>query len=84
MEMQRRKPGRPRKEPPPSLIPAPPAGERRLNEHDAAALVGFAAKTLREWRYRGRGPRFEKFGRSVRYRLADLMSWLECGGRAPA
>jgi predicted site-specific integrase-resolvase len=31
--------------------------------------------TLKEWRYRGRGPKYIRIGKRVRYREADLERW---------
>ena len=50
-----------------------------LDEGAAARLLGLSAHTLRAWRAATRGPkgpRFVRCGRSVRYRLADLESWM--------
>lgn len=47
----------------------------RLTERDAAAELGVAPKTLRNWRYDGFGPRYIKVGRSVRYDTAELDRW---------
>lgn len=47
-----------------------------LDEKQAAALLNVSVKTLQAWRYRGNGPRFVKFGRSVRYALADLEAFV--------
>jgi len=48
-----------------------------LNDVDAAKIAGMSPQTLRNWRFLGRGPAYIKAGRSVRYALADLISWLE-------
>ena len=37
--------------------------------------------TLEIMRVQGRGPRFVKFGRAVRYRRADLDAWAEAQAR---
>ena len=34
-----------------------------------------AEATLRNWRVIGKGPRFIRVGRNVRYRLADIIAW---------
>lgn len=50
-----------------------------LDEGAAARLLGLSSHTLRAWRAATRGPkgpRFVRCGRSVRYRLADLESWM--------
>jgi len=47
-----------------------------LDEHEAAAVMGFSVSFLRCLRHRNEGPRFLKVGRNVRYRLADVQSFL--------
>lgn len=39
---------------------------------DAARYLGVSRALLEHWRQRREGPRFVKFGRSIRYRRADL------------
>jgi hypothetical protein len=46
-------------------------------ERDAARYIGFTSAALRKWRREGRGPAYIRFGRSVRYRIADLDHWLD-------
>jgi hypothetical protein len=41
--------------------------ERAITEIEAAQRLGLSVKTLRAWRCRGRGPKFMRFGRAVRY-----------------
>lgn len=49
-----------------------------LTETEAAALLSVAVQTLRNWRWRGEGPRFRKIGnRLVRYARADLQAFIE-------
>lgn len=43
-----------------------------LTEEETAAALRVSPATLRTWRSRGRGPRFVKVGRLVRYRPVDL------------
>ncbi|MCC6192812.1 MAG: helix-turn-helix domain-containing protein [Anaerolineales bacterium] len=51
-----------------------------LAEHEAAASLSIAVQTLRNWRWKGEGPRFVKVGkRAVRYRRADLAAFVEAG-----
>lgn len=51
---------------------------RLLTEREVEADYGIPIKTLRHWRYVGRGPRYLKIeGRLVRYRVADIERWLE-------
>ena len=63
---------------------ATPAAQPLMNEHQAAALLGVAVKTLRNWRCRGDGPKFVKLGggRMVRYRESDLTAFIERDVRA--
>ena len=45
---------------------------RALTEREVADMLGLSVATLRAWRHRGRGPRFLRLGRSVRYLPSDL------------
>lgn len=50
---------------------------RLLNEKQAASYLGLSVSTLQAWRWRGRGPAYLKLGgRTIRYRMADLDSFL--------
>jgi len=46
----------------------------------AAEFLQIKPTTLEQWRWNGKGPRFIKMGRCVRYRLSDLEAFIE--GRA--
>jgi len=41
-------------------------------ERQVAEQLGLSVATLRAWRHRGKGPRFLRLGRSVRYLPADV------------
>jgi excisionase family DNA binding protein len=56
----------------PSTNPAPAL----LNEREAAAYLNLSHRTLQAWRVRGGGPAYIKLGANVRYRPADLDTWL--------
>ena len=43
----------------------------------AALYLGIADGTLRKWRMRRYGPRFQKVGGEIRYHFADLDAWLD-------
>ncbi len=45
-------------------------------EHEAARILGLSVKTLRRWRWAGKGPRFLKIGGAVRYDPADLEAFM--------
>ena len=47
-----------------------------FTETQAAEHLGLSIATLRAWRHRGRGPRFVRFGRAVRYLRADLDNFI--------
>ena len=47
-----------------------------IDEPALAAKLGVSRSTLQSWRYAGRGPRFIKLGRMVRYRVADVDAFL--------
>ena len=42
-------------------------------------MLRVGESTLSVWRHRGVGPDFYRVGRSVRYRCADVESWLKEG-----
>lgn len=49
-----------------------------LDERAAAAILGASVQTLRNWRWRGEGPRYRKIGRRlVKYLRADLLVFIE-------
>lgn len=54
-----------------------------LNEHEAAALLKTAVRTLRNWRCLRKGPPYRKIGqRAVRYHRADLETFARVVGTA--
>ncbi len=56
---------------------------RMLREAEVSQLAGVSLQTLRNWRSdprkRDRGPRYYKLNSSVRYRLGDVLRWIEAG-----
>lgn len=52
------------------------AGEQALCESDVAQWLGLSVATLRAWRFRQTGPRFVRFGRSVRYMRGDVEAFI--------
>lgn len=53
----------------------PFAEPRFLTTVEAAKYLRLSIRTLEKCRYLGGGPRFRKFGRIVRYTVADLDEW---------
>jgi predicted DNA-binding transcriptional regulator AlpA len=45
---------------------------RALNEHEVAERLNMSVATLRAWRLKRKGPRYVRFGRAVRYLVADI------------
>jgi predicted DNA-binding transcriptional regulator AlpA len=54
----------------------PPLDSDLVDEIQLAARLGIARSTLQSWRYSGRGPRFIKLGRLIRYRNVDVDAFL--------
>jgi hypothetical protein len=53
-----------------------------LREADAARRLGTSVRTLQKWRCNGKGPRFVRLSRAVRYDPADLDRFIAAGLRA--
>lgn len=52
-----------------------------LTANEAAASIGVAPKTLRNWRNRGTGPKFRRISPTlVLYRVTDLEAFLADAG----
>jgi predicted DNA-binding transcriptional regulator AlpA len=50
--------------------------DRLVDTKEAAAMLSKHPAVLADWRHQGRGPKYVKFGRSVRYRVGDLRTWI--------
>jgi hypothetical protein len=50
--------------------------EYALTDIEAAERLSLSVATLRAWRLVGRGPRYVKFGRAVRYLVTDLEAFI--------
>jgi excisionase family DNA binding protein len=48
-----------------------------LDVREAAKVVGVTVPCLRRWIVEGRGPRYYRAGRLIRYRLVDITLWIE-------
>ena len=48
-----------------------------LNEKDVAILIGVSVYTLRQHRHKGIGLPYVKYGKSVRYSIADIVEYLK-------
>ena len=54
-------------------------GSPFLTTDQAARYLGLASRTLEKMRCEGRGPRFRRHGRYIRYHIAELDAWSRGG-----
>jgi predicted DNA-binding transcriptional regulator AlpA len=54
-----------------------PTEDRLLKASEAAEYIGRIPQVLSDWRRQGRGPRYVKHSRSVRYRRSDIEKWID-------
>nr|WP_295742448.1 helix-turn-helix domain-containing protein [uncultured Acidocella sp.] len=57
-------------------------GSPFLTTDQAGRYLGLSRQALEKMRRQGRGPRYRKHGRYVRYHIADLDSWSESRSRS--
>jgi predicted DNA-binding transcriptional regulator AlpA len=50
---------------------------RLLSTEDVARILVIPVATLYCWRYKGTGPKAYRVGKHLRYRLSDVLAWLE-------
>lgn len=48
-----------------------------LSPIEAAVHCGFSVKSLEAWRREGRGPRYSRVGRNIKYSVMELDAWME-------
>jgi hypothetical protein len=53
--------------------------ETYVTDTIAASLIGCKPQTLRNWRTNRTGPPYIKLGRMVRYKIKDLLDFMERG-----
>jgi len=49
--------------------------QRYIDTKAAAEYVGYSRRSLEQFRCLGKGPKFYKFGYTVRYTIEDLEVW---------
>lgn len=54
---------------------------RLLSTDEVARLLVVPVTTLYTWRYKGTGPKAYRVGKHLRYRLSDVMEWLDQSAR---
>jgi predicted DNA-binding transcriptional regulator AlpA len=58
-----------------------PVNQVLLREAEAAHRLGTSVRTLQKWRCNGKGPRFVRLSRAVRYDPEDLEAFIAVGRR---
>lgn len=61
-----------------------PIAPALLDTEQAAAHLNMQPQTLRVWRTQGKGPRFVRIGRHVRYQMGQLDAFIEAQTVDPA
>lgn len=59
----------------------PPERDPLGTPRDVAEYIGVSMGQLANLRWRGNGPPFVKFGKSIRYRWSEVDDWLEINTR---
>jgi predicted DNA-binding transcriptional regulator AlpA len=52
-----------------------------VRETEAARVLGLSVRTLKKWRWSGRGPKFLRLNGAVRYDRADLEAFISSARR---
>jgi len=48
-----------------------------ITSNDTASILCLSPKTLRKWRWEGKGPKFIKVGHKVAYRQEDITTFIQ-------
>jgi predicted DNA-binding transcriptional regulator AlpA len=51
--------------------------DRLLKQSDVGEFLSMSPTTLEQWRLKGKGPRWVRIGRSVRYPLSELQNFID-------
>jgi DNA-binding transcriptional regulator YiaG len=51
--------------------------DKLMNQDEVAEYLGVSVKTLEAWRCRKKGPSFIKLGRLARYRMLDILAYIQ-------
>ncbi len=54
-------------------------GERLLSTRELARFLGISARTIQRYDSVGRIPEPVRFGNSTRWRLSEILNWLDAG-----
>jgi hypothetical protein len=55
-----------------------------LNQIELSKRWGVSERTLEAWRWRGRGPKFIRIGKGIRYRVEDILQFEASQERDPS
>jgi predicted DNA-binding transcriptional regulator AlpA len=58
-------------------VKSPDGSDRWLSERETARLIGMSRAWLQRERVAGKGIPYAKLNRAVRYRLSDIVGWME-------
>jgi len=50
--------------------------DKLMTQREVKEITGLADSTLEQWRLKGKGPKFIKLGRLVRYRTSDVQAYI--------
>lgn len=53
-----------------------------VDECQVAEMLCQSVRTIQKWRVTGNGPGYYKLGRSVRYRLDEVLAWADARRKA--
>ena len=62
------------------LLEVPNLVSPLLTEKQIAEFLNLSVKTIQAWRVTGRGPRFHRLGRSIRYDSQEVRAWIAQNG----
>jgi predicted DNA-binding transcriptional regulator AlpA len=51
--------------------------DRLMDQEEVSNMLGISMKTLEYWRWKKTGPQYVKIGRLARYRLSDVMAYIQ-------
>jgi predicted DNA-binding transcriptional regulator AlpA len=55
---------------------AQPVARQLLNNDETADMLNVSRRTLPVWRVQGKGPKFIKIGKLVRYERTEIEAWI--------
>lgn len=62
----------------------PPANRRPLaTPEELSEYLKIPVDTLKDWRYRGEGPKWNRVGRHPRYKWDDIDAWYDAQPKKP-